>query len=146
MYKKDIPIQIDKIHSNLYISACVCQENISYLEHYGVKAIVNLVPYHNYDPKSIIYLHEPFDDNTYISSEKLERIYRFIDYNIKKGIVLVHCAMGISRSGGIVAGQILRENPNWTWEESVIYVNQFHHIEPEPLTQTSIIDFLSDHQ
>jgi protein-tyrosine phosphatase len=64
-----------------------------------------------------------------------------MDQHIKGGKVLVHCAMGISRSGGIIIAWILKENPNWSWNDALEYVNKSRLVFPAVEIKESILDY-----
>ncbi len=50
--------------------------------------------------------------------------------------------MGISRSGGIAVAWLLKENPNWSWNDAISYVNKFRIIYPAIEIRESILDYL----
>jgi len=87
----------------------------------GITAVVNLIPFKLYDPiPEIIFWNKGFKDGIYIPHEILEDIFSFIDEIIKNGKILVHCAAGVSRSGGIIVGSLLIENPDFVCENLLI--------------------------
>ena len=67
-----------------------------------------------------------------------------MDLHIKErnGKVLVHCAMGISRSGGIVAAWLLKENSTWTWSDTIKFIWKSRKILPAVEIRESILDYL----
>ncbi|TFF93973.1 MAG: hypothetical protein EU544_05105 [Promethearchaeota archaeon] len=137
--------EIYQILDNLYIGAYWPQLNFDKMEREGITAIVNLMEEKLYKPpKKFVYLYKGFPDESYPSHSFIEEIFDFLEYHLhqKKGKVLVHCAMGISRSGGIVTGWLLRENPNWTWSEAVEYVRRYRNIFPAVEIRESILDYL----
>ena len=68
-------------------------------------------------------LHSPIDDFRAPTLNQLNKIVDWIDNEIVSGgKVLVHCAMGISRSGGIVVAWLLKQNPNWSWSDALDFV------------------------
>lgn len=136
--------QIFEVHPNLYIGAYWPRLNFQKFKEIGITAIVNVMEDNLYDPESLgfHYLHKGFPDDWYVPHSYLKEILDFIDIHIKKGKVLVHCAMGISRSGGIIAAWILKENPNWSWTEAINYIKKSRLIYPAVEIRESILDFL----
>ena len=132
-----------KIHEKLFISNYWYDYDIkSFIEENDVTAIVNLMYDTEYiPPDGIKYLWKGIPDHRYIPYETIEEILTFIEHNIKKGGVLVHCASGKSRSGGIIVARLLVENPNWNWEEAVSFVRKKRFIIPAMSIRDSIIDY-----
>ncbi|MGQ4875463.1 MAG: dual specificity protein phosphatase family protein [Promethearchaeia archaeon] len=137
---------IYKITESLYIGAYWPRLNFKKIEKEGISAIVNLMEENLYTPPSdkFEYLYKGFPDETYPSFDIIADIFNFLDYQIKKcnKKVLVHCAMGISRSGAIVTGWILKENPNWSWTDAFEFVNEKKPIYPAVQIREAILDFL----
>ena len=137
--------EIYKINANLYIGAYWPRLNFEKLEREGITAIVNLMEKKHYIPPSrrYAYLYKGFPDNTYPLHTLIEDILNFMDKHIKerKGKVLVHCAMGISRSGGLVVAWLLKENPSWSWRDAMNYVWQSRQILPAVEIRESILDY-----
>jgi protein-tyrosine phosphatase len=106
--------QIYKVHDNLYIGAYWPRLNFEKFKEIGITAIVN----------------------SYI-----EEILSFIDQHVKDGKVLVHCAMGISRSGGIIVAWILKENPTWSWDDAMDYINKSRLVFPAVEIRESVLDY-----
>jgi protein-tyrosine phosphatase len=98
-----------------------------------------------YNPTSLgfSYLHKGFPDDTYPSHDFLDEILNFIDHHLKdNGKVLVHCSMGISRSGGIVVAWLLKENSAWSWADALSHVKKTKFIAPAVEIRESIMDYL----
>lgn len=135
--------QIYRVHSNLYIGAYWPRLNFKKFKEIGITAIVNLMEENLYDPTSqgFAYLHKGFPDDWYPPHTYLEEIIGFIDKHIKNGKVLVHCAMGVSRSGGIIVAWLLKQNPNWNWTDAINYVWQSRLIYPAIEIKESILDY-----
>ncbi len=111
----------------------------------GITAIVNLMEENRYDPTHLgfSYLHKGFPDDTYPPHEYLDEILRFIEIHIENnGKVLVHCSMGVSRSGGVVIAWLLKKNPSWSWRDAFSYVNKSKFIAPAVEIRESILDYL----
>lgn len=109
-----------------------------------ITAVVNLEPEHVFKPEPrLSYLFEGIPDWKPIPHETLARIYTFIENEIREGKVLVHCYSGRSRSGGVVAGWLMLENPEWTWETAVDFVRRVRDIRPAPGIKESIVEFVN---
>jgi protein-tyrosine phosphatase len=136
--------QIFEVHPNLYIGAYWPRLNFQKFKEIGITAIVNVMEDNLYNPESLgfHYLHKGFPDDWYVPHSYLKEILDFIDIHIKKGKVLVHCAMGISRSGGIIVAWILKENPNWSWTKAMDYIKKSRLIYPAVEIRESVLDFL----
>jgi len=140
--------EIDEVHEGLYIGACWPLLNFNKIKKEGITAIVNLMEREKYSlpDNEYFYLHEGISDDYYTSHESLKRILNFIDKHIQNGKVLVHCSMGVSRSGGVVVAWLLKEHPNWTWDDAVQYVKRSHGIYPAIEIKQSILDYLESIQ
>jgi protein-tyrosine phosphatase len=135
--------QIYKVHDNLYIGAYWPRLNFEKFKEIGITAIVNLMEENFYDPTRLgfAYFYKGFPDDWYPPHSYIEEILSFIDQHIKDGKVLVHCAMGISRSGGIIVAWILKENPTWGWNDAMDYINKSRLIFPAIEIRESILDY-----
>jgi protein-tyrosine phosphatase len=127
----------------LYIGAYWPRLNFEKFKEIGITAIVNLMEENFYDPTRLgfIYLYKGFPDDWYPPHSYIEEILSFIDQHIKDGKVLVHCAMGISRSGGIIVAWILKENPAWNWNDAMDYINKSRLIFPAVEIRESVLDY-----
>ncbi len=137
--------QIYEVHKNLYIGAYWPRLNFEKFKQIGITAIVNLMEEKHYDPTYLgfSYLHKGFPDDTYPPHEYLGEILDFIDTHLNNnGKVLVHCSMGISRSGGMIVAWLLKENPTWRWRDAVSYVNKTKLISPAVEIRESTLDYL----
>jgi protein-tyrosine phosphatase len=111
-----------------------------------IQAIVNLDgPEMNYTPAAgIIILHRYFPDGTAISHEILEEILHFIKDQISlERNVLVHCAMGMSRSPSIVIAWFMDRYPDLTWDQAFLEVSRKRQIWPAEEIKTSILAYFS---
>jgi len=135
--------QIYKVHTNLYIGAYWPRLNFEKFKEIGITAIVNLMEENFYDPTRLgfAYLYKGFPDDWYPPHSYIEEILSFIDQHVKDGKVLVHCAMGISRSGGIIVAWILKENPTWSWNGAMDYINKSRLIFPAVEIKESVLDY-----
>jgi protein-tyrosine phosphatase len=135
--------QIYKVHKNLFIGAYWPRLNFEKFKELGITAIVNLMEDDLYDPTpdGFEYLYRGFPDDWYPPHSYLKEILEFIDKHIYKGKVLVHCAMGVSRSGGIIVAWLLKEHPDWTWNDAISYVWKSRLIYPAIEIKQSILDY-----
>ncbi len=132
-----------KIHDKLFIAGLISEQNMDEAADFGITAIVNLMPLELYDPRPrFAFLHAGFKDQIYIPHEILGKIFAFIDEHMKEGKVLVHCAAGVSRSGGIIVGQLLIEHPEWNWNDALDFANTRRYIMPAQKIKQSILDYL----
>jgi protein-tyrosine phosphatase len=138
--------QIYRVHKNLYIGAYWPRLNFEKFKKLGITAIVNLMEEDLYDPRPLgfEYLHRGFPDDWYPPHSFLKDILEFIDEQIEKGKVLVHCAMGISRSGGIIVAWLLKTYQEWTWDDALEYVYQSRLIYTAIEIKESILDYFED--
>ena len=138
------PFYLTNIKGPLYLSNKVWLErDLSVIQSNEIGAIVNITEDHTYKvPPHIAYLHCGFPDQFYIPHEKLDEIYSFIDLHCLYTNVLVHCSAGVSRSAGIVIGQLMRENPSWTWEHAFNLVNMKRSIWVSVETRESVLAYL----
>ena len=118
--------QIYKIDNQIYLGAYWPRLNFEKFKEIGITAIVNLMEDDLYDPTpdGFNYLYKGFPDDWYPPHEYIQEILDFIDKNVKTGKVLVHCAMGVSRSGGILVAWFMKQNSKWTWNQSLKHVQK----------------------
>ena len=135
--------QIYRIEENLYIGAYWPRLNFSKFKEIGITAIVNVMEDDLYDPSPLgfHYLFKGFPDDWYPPHSFIKEILDFINLHIKNGKVLVHCAMGISRSGGMIVAWLLREHPDWSWNDALEYVNRSRLIYPAVEIRESVLDY-----
>ena len=135
--------KIYKITDNLYIGSYRAAKKLKKLKKEGITAIVSIMEKEKYKPSpEFNYLFKAIKDRTYINHEDLQEILSFIEKNAAKGKVLVHCASGISRSGGITVARLLMIHPDWTWERARKFVREITTISPHPNIRKSILDYL----
>lgn len=135
--------EVYNVYPRLFIGAYWPQLNFQRIKRKGIIAIVNLMEDNLYDPCSLgfTYLYKGFPDETYPSHEYIEDILDFIEEHIQEGGVLVHCAMGLSRSAGIVLAYLMKENPSWSWDKALTHVNQTRSVFPAIEIKQSILDY-----
>jgi len=135
--------QIYKVYPNLYIGAYWPRLNFKLFKKLGITAIVNLMEDNYYDPTDLgfEYLYKGFPDDWYPPHSYIKEILDFIDIHIKKGKVLVHCAMGISRSGGLIVAWIMKDNPGWSWTKALKTVQKERLIYPAIEIKMAILDY-----
>ncbi|OON19075.1 dual specificity phosphatase, catalytic domain protein [Opisthorchis viverrini] len=104
---------MNEIFPGLWIGSCPFKENAPNLLRFGIKSILTLdaLPLSDgvfdcFNRKFIRLLDEPSQDVLDILEEALD----FIDLSLTTGGILVHCAMGVSRSATIVIAYVMRKN------------------------------------
>jgi len=134
--------KIYQITDKLFIGSYRAAKKEKNLSKNNIKAIVGIMDKKKRDFSSnYVYLFKGIKDKTYIPHKDLEEILDFIEVNLKKGNVLVNCDSGISRSGGIVIAHLLKEKPDWSWDEARKYVREVKMISPHPNIKKSILDY-----
>lgn len=113
-----------EIIPSLYLSSSKIVSDLSELQKYNIKAIVNVtsdIP--NYFEKDIEYLRVSIDDKLTENIEKyFDVTHKFIDEQISKGhSVLVHCQAGISRSATIIISYLMLRNKE-TYSQVLEYI------------------------
>lgn len=135
--------EVYKVHPRLFIGAYWPQLNFERIKKKGIIAIVNLMEDNLYNPRPLgfAYLYKGFPDETYPSHEYIEDILDFIEEHIQEGGVLVHCAMGLSRSAGMILAYLMKENPSWSWDKAHNYVNRTRSVFPATEIKQSVLDY-----
>ncbi len=129
---------------NIYIGAYWPRINFDKLKRVGITSIINLMEESFYDPRSegFIYLHEGFPDNKQVSHKIIQKLLDFMDLHLRNGgKIFLHCSMGLSRSPSIVIAWLLKENPEWTWNDAFFYINKIKKIYPAVEIKQSILEY-----
>ena len=135
--------RIFKVTDELYFSGEINKSDIKLLIELGIQTILNLMLELTYETESLVKLiHIPIRDGERIPSSKLTEIYTTID-QFKKDGMLIHCAVGVSRSAGIIIGQLMRENPKWNWSDAESYLRKIRWVIPDLNIRDSILEFIS---
>jgi len=137
--------KIFRVTDDIYFSGDLEANDFLTLYENGIRVVLNLMlevtyraPIKNY-PITLIWC--PIRDGERIPHNRLRQIYAVIDeYKHKK--MLIHCAAGVSRSAGIVIGQLLRENPDWYWNDAEKIVRKIKPVLPDLFIRESILAFL----
>lgn len=135
---------IDEIHPFLFISGMGALFDRKLLTKYNIQAVLNVMEAKHYDLEEYIsFLHCPINDGELIPAEQLKIIFAFIHKQITlHKRLLVHCAMGMSRSAGIVIGRLLIEHPNWSWDDALVFCRKIRNVLPHWKIKQSILDYL----
>lgn len=102
---------IDLYGNTIYISDLTTANCPNMLRKYHIKATLNC-SYHHYDPSDVLndYIEiDMYDSEGQNIMQYFDKAHAFIDKNIKKGNVLVHCAAGISRSVTLVISYLMKK-------------------------------------
>ena len=138
------PFSIIHVSGPLYLSNKVWLErDLEILRQHGIGAIVNLLQEHTYDvPPPMVCLNCGFPDSAYVIPDQLQEIYSFIDLHRRRTSILVHCSAGVSRSVGIIVGQLMRENLGWRWEKALGLVSEKRSVWVSVETRESVLAYL----
>jgi hypothetical protein len=138
------PFRIICVSEALFLSNKVWpNRDLAILRELGIGAIVNLTEDYAYvAPPGIACLASAFPDGGYAAPEQLREIYSFIKRHRGRGNVLVHCSAGVSRSAGIVAGQLMLDDPAITWDQAVDMLNARQSVWVSVETRDSVLTYL----
>lgn len=123
-----------KITDGLYIGNIEDSSNFQKLKNENIQYIVNVTPdIPIYFPKDFNYCRIPIDDRSDVNIYPyLAPAADYIESNIQKGNVFVHCYAGISRSASIIIAYLILKK-NYTYEEAYNLVKSKRHIiHPNP--------------
>lgn len=124
-----------RIFDYLYLGSEWNASNLEELQKNGVSHIVNVTrEIDNFFPESLKYLNvRVYDEETTDLLSHWKETYRFISNARKQNTrVLVHCKMGVSRSGSTVIAYAMKEY-GWSLEEALRYVKEKRSIvHPNP--------------
>ncbi|XP_069089041.1 protein phosphatase Slingshot homolog 3 [Pleurodeles waltl] len=115
-----------RIFDYLYLGSEWNASNMEELQRNGVSHIVNVTrEIDNFFPESLKYLNvRVYDEETTDLLSHWKETYRFISNARKQNTrVLVHCKMGVSRSGSTVIAYAMKEY-GWSLEEALRYVKE----------------------
>ncbi len=139
------PLNLIQAAEGLYLSNKVwLDRDLTKLTNRNIGAIVNLTEHHSYQPPSSIhYLQARVADGVPIPAQVLREIFGFIDQHRGAASLLVHCSAGVSRSPGILIGQLMREDPRLSWDAAFRYLNEKRSIWVAPELREAICSFLA---
>ncbi|MGY5877016.1 MAG: dual specificity protein phosphatase [Candidatus Thorarchaeota archaeon] len=121
----NVKTKLYKVTENLYISRIVGPNDFEMMIEEGITAVVNLETDQDFEPDSRLrYLFEGVMDWRPIPEDSLKRIFAFMAEEIARGTVLVHCYSGRSRSGGVIVGWLMLENPDWTCDDAMKFIHR----------------------
>jgi len=128
----------------LYLGSHDNATNKQQLKDLGISCILNMAAeLENAYPNDFKYFNCKLDDlSTESLNTHLQEALKFIDEaKSSSSKVLVHCAMGISRSSSVVIAYIMRER-GFTFEQAKAFVkSQRSCIQPNPGFSKQLLDF-----
>ena len=112
------------IIDNIYLGDIDAAQNITYLKEYNITAVVNCADEFFSEYEDIKFIELRLYDDSDPKSENLfpriEVAYKFIKLHSKNN-VLVHCAMGVSRSATMVIFYLMKEK-GWDYDTCYQYI------------------------
>jgi diacylglycerol kinase family enzyme len=117
--KHDSVPAIQKIDNNLFIACRLFPSDMDVLHQKGIKAILDVTAEFDgldwsANDENLAYLNLPVLDHQSPTSEQLVHAINWIDMQIEKNGVIVHCALGRGRSVFVVAAYLLSKNKDWS--------------------------------
>lgn len=96
------------IINNLYLGNVDTAKDIMLLQKHGIKAIINISAGAIHFPSEFIYLKvHLLDKSDSKITDHINTVINFINDNIQKGGVLVHCKAGMSRSPSFIFAYLM---------------------------------------
>jgi len=138
-----------QIRPNLFVGSEAAATDLKSLKRYHISAILNLDGPGQYYPvpTKCTFLHTYIQDGQPIPENLLYQILNFLTQQIQAGKnVLIHCAIGISRSPAIAIAYFLWTYPKMTWEQAYREVGAHLSISPAKELENSIKEFIENNR
>ena len=112
------------IIDNIYLGNIDAARNITYLKEYNITTVVNCAEEFSSEYEDIKFIELKLNDDPDPESEnifpRIEIGYKFIKSHSKNN-VLVHCALGVSRSATMVVFYLMKEK-GWDYDTCYQYI------------------------
>ena len=120
------------IIDNIYVGDVVAASDEEYLKQFNITKVVNCAEEITSDYKDLKFLElKIYDIEGQSLFPKFEIAYKFIKLN-KKGNILIHCVLGMSRSASLVAFYLMKEK-GWDYDTCYKYMKERRPIvDPNP--------------
>ena len=111
------------IIDNIYLGDSQAASNEEYLKSYNITTVINCAVDISSSYQDLRFLELRMYD-TFLQSlfPKFEIAYKFIKLN-KKGNILIHCVLGMSRSASLVAFYLMKEK-GWDYDKCFKYMKE----------------------
>jgi len=142
--KKPELVDMDLIAPNLYLGSIQPASSLKALQTANISHIVNLCG-DNYFPEHFVYKKIGIPDNPVACiGIHFDHALDFIEAAMKEnGVVLIHCAAGVSRSSAITIAYLMRKR-KWGYYKTFDYVkNRRIYVNPNPSFETQLVYFES---
>jgi len=137
-FKQEVPCYPAQVDDNLYLGSEICASSKVVLKHLNIKAILNAtrecpnVFEHNSEEQILYFRLEVVDNDSQDMLSNFGKCIDFIETASKQPYnVLVHCALGRSRSACIVIAYLMHKY-GWSFEKAIDNVRQARYVQPNP--------------
>ena len=130
------------IIDNIYLGGRDAARDIEYLKQYNITTVINCAEEIESIYEDIKFLEIKLydDEDRQKLFPKFDVAYKFIKKNPDNNI-LIHCAMGVSRSASLVVFYIMKEK-GWDYDYTISYIRERRpSVEPNPYFVAKIKEY-----
>jgi len=133
---------MNRLNSQLWLGSCEDAANLDALKSAGITAVLNMTK--EPDPPAVLanlaYLQLDQDDGVAMPVTQILLGLIWLDnmVNDLNGVVLIHCAAGISRTAAMAIAFLMTVGFSWDEGETLVRAARFY-IQPHPLLKESVL-------